>query len=163
MTKNHEKGWSWKSPALCLVLMPCWCLSATACFHIPATGQASFPKEQLWGRCSMLPLQWDSTHSYEGEQFQVQGLSAFGNAKTGFFCCMGDINGTQVTATVSLLRLALHSLDCAEVLIHYKPQSRCRCCRVHQKWVGIFCKPGKTLASLALTYLAEKNSVLKWN
>lgn len=47
MTKSHEKGWSWKSPALCLVLMPCWCPSAPACFHIPATGQASFPKEQL--------------------------------------------------------------------------------------------------------------------
>lgn len=83
-------------------------------------------------------------------------LPAFGGAKTGIFCHMGGVGGTQVTATASLLRSALHSLGCAEVLVHCQPQAGGRCCRVHQKWVGIFCKPGKTLASLALTYLAEK-------
>lgn len=82
------------------------------------------------------------------------GLSAFGNAKTGIFFVTWYPGYSQgLTAQVPL--------GCAEVLIRCKPQARCGCCRVHQEWVTIFCKPGKTSASLSLTYLAEKNLNIK--
>lgn len=142
--------------------MQCWCLSASACFHTPATGQASFPAEQsLSGadaqHCLSSGIQ-PMARKESSSRCRGLGLSPWQCwARRGL--PHGSVNGTQVTATVSVLRLALHSLGCAELCIHCKPQSRCRCCRLHQKWVGIFCKP--SLASLALTYLAEKNLSIK--